>query len=70
MYAVEEHPHRRRRLAQAGHAVSQAIALAETNPDQAHAMVNVALRTVQDSMRYFEPFAPIFAAAVDRVRAR
>jgi hypothetical protein len=70
MYRAEEDPHRRRTLAHAGHQVRTALELAETNPDQAHAMVNIALRTVQESMRYFEPFAPIFAAALDRVRAK
>jgi hypothetical protein len=70
MYSAEEDPGRRRRLAEAGHQVRQALKLAETNPDQAHTMVNVALRTVQESMRYFQPFAPIFAAARDRVRIK
>jgi hypothetical protein len=70
MYSAEEDPHRRRALAQAGHQVRQALELAETNEEAAHAMVNQALISVRDSLKYYTPFAPIFNAAVDRVRSR
>lgn len=70
MYSAEEDRHRRRELARAGHQVRQAIELAETNPAAAHALVNRAIVGVRDSLKYYQPFAPIFAAAVDRVRKR
>lgn len=70
MYSAEEDPHRKRQLAEAGHKVREALELAETNEAAAHALVNQALVSVRDSMKYYTPFAPIFNAAIDRVRAK
>ena len=70
MYSAEEDPSRRRILAEAGHKVRQALELAETNEAAAHSLVDQALVSVRDSMKYYTPFAPIFNAASDRARAK
>lgn len=70
MWSAEEDLDRRRALAKAGHQVRQALELAETNEAAAETLVNQALEAVRGSMKYYQPFAPIFNAAVDRVRAK
>lgn len=70
MWAAEDEPDRKRQLAAAGHKVRQAIELAETNEAAAHTLVDQALRSVRDSMKYYQPFAPVFNAAYDRATAK
>jgi hypothetical protein len=70
MWTAEEDPHRRRELAKAGHMVRQALELSETNEAAADALVSQALASIQNSMKYYQPLAPVFNAAVDRVRAK
>lgn len=70
MWAAETDPHRRRDLARAGHQVRQALELAETNPAQAHALVDQALASAHASMKYYAPLAPIWHAAATRARKR
>jgi hypothetical protein len=58
----------RRRLAAAGRQVRQALELAETDPDATHALVNQALASVRDRMKFHDPTIHIVNAAVDRMR--
>lgn len=62
MYSAEESPDRRRALAKAGHQVRQAMELADANEAAAYALVDQALRSVRDSMKYYQPFAPVWHA--------
>lgn len=70
MWLAETNVDRRRILAAAGHKVAQALLLAETDPDAAHTLVNVALAGARDTLKYHDPLVPVLSAALSRVRAK
>ena len=70
MWSAEQDPHIRRKLAEAGKKVSQALELTETNSELAHSLVNDALVSIEQSMKYHAPLAPVFAAARSRAQRR
>lgn len=51
MWAAETTVDRRRILAAAGYKVRQALQLAETEPDAAHLLVDVALAEARDTLK-------------------